>query len=893
MRRKHSFLVYGTNLLIISVIFVCLYHQFIFAGKMYAYSDIGLDTIEQYLPITVYEINAFRDAVTGVFDLNYGFGAFVDSLVYKYLIPFNLPLLICGTEYLHIGLLLSMYVKYVMIFAFGFLFFCRILKNEFAASVCAILWTFSGYAVLWGQHYTFLSVITAFTIVMYAFQLFLDEDKKQWLLIPAIAFSMTISYYFVYMSCYFLAIYGAIYLSYKKKNCKYILARAGICILALVVSACMAGKQLWASLARFFFSSRTQQVFSSGSAQEILYPKRVLMSFFARLFSNNTIGVGNSFGGFTNYYECAILSVSVLALFSFVYLLQGKRWKFVLGSAGVCVLAVSMPAVSNLLVFADNTQRWTFLLIFAQVMMIGFALADLISQGITDEIKHKLVNSVCVVTVFLVVGFWILYRYYERQNNGVLNISACIVVFAVAVVYDFVAIAYCSRGAKVKGLLICALIIELVVCNYATINDRECITISQWKNQMYYDGTEDVVKWIHDQDDSVYRVNKTYNSVGEMDAMLQGYNGLAVYTSTNSSDLLNLVRSYGYSQAGNHIRLNGSDLLANTLLGVKYVITDQDVLLSPDFYNLVYDDGVHCVYEYRYWMGFGYFYPHEIKGTSGEPAQTTAEKLVANLNNCCLTYNEGLCYNEKKYTKKVSILQSLSDCNNCVTELSDVLSVGTLGIDMRLYFDIPEYESNWLISGVEIKMTPQSAGSARMMITSEDAEFVPDLCDTVYYSGDSGTYYLDNYFYLNQASRLRLDISWVPQNIVIEELNLILVDKCELRDLLRERKEACVTDVERNGNKFLFQTSSSYDAILCVPLIYDSCWEAYVDGFKVDVLKINNGLLGISIDSGDHTVELLYRDNIRELSKLISVMSILVFVLTMIIRINYLGKRRG
>ena len=170
---------YGLLLLSVSLIFLCLYGPCIFGGKLYAYSDIGADTVDQYLPVMVYELDRLGEAG---YDLQYGLGDYVPDPLYKYLTPFDAPIALLGEEHLAAGILISTYIKYCLIAAAALYFFTRLLGEEKTAFLCALLWTYSGYALLWGQHYRFLTVILAFTLAICAMQLFLEEDRKKFLM---------------------------------------------------------------------------------------------------------------------------------------------------------------------------------------------------------------------------------------------------------------------------------------------------------------------------------------------------------------------------------------------------------------------------------------------------------------------------------------------------------------------------------------------------------------------------------------------------------------------------------------------------------------------------------------------------------------------------------------
>lgn len=129
---------YGLLLLAVSVIFLCLYGPCVFGGKLYAYSDIGADTVDQYLPVTVYELERLG---TEGYDLQYGLGDYVTDPLYKYLTPFDAPIALLGEENLAAGILISTYLKYCIIAAAGLYFFTRLLwrrKRRFCARCCGL-----------------------------------------------------------------------------------------------------------------------------------------------------------------------------------------------------------------------------------------------------------------------------------------------------------------------------------------------------------------------------------------------------------------------------------------------------------------------------------------------------------------------------------------------------------------------------------------------------------------------------------------------------------------------------------------------------------------------------------------------------------------------------------
>ena len=58
------------------LLFCCLYHPFLIGGKLYAYDDIGSDTIRGYLPNMIYDLHSFESGMTDMYRLDKGLGEY-------------------------------------------------------------------------------------------------------------------------------------------------------------------------------------------------------------------------------------------------------------------------------------------------------------------------------------------------------------------------------------------------------------------------------------------------------------------------------------------------------------------------------------------------------------------------------------------------------------------------------------------------------------------------------------------------------------------------------------------------------------------------------------------------------------------------------------------------
>ena len=862
--------------LLLTIIFVVLYNPFIFDGQMYAYEDIGSDTIHQYLPDYTVKTDILREGNADGYYLQVGLGKYVSGLLTFFLNPSNFALLLFGSEKLHVGLLVATYVKYVLICLFSLLYFLRVFKSEKPAMVSALLWTFSSYNVLWGQHYHFLTVMAGFSACMYGFQLYLEEDRYWYVAVPTLALLVGCNYYFTYMSAWFLIVYGILYLLFQKKGCLFILKKVGLFALLALLAACISAAYLFSAVTSFFSSNRVSQVESAISTTEMFYPIATILAFVARFFSTDLIGTANAFAGPVNYYEAAMLSVSFLFVYSVVFLLQGKhRWR-VLGILVGCTVLLCTPFTSQFLVFTADTQRWTFLLCFLQALTIGLALTEYLTQDKNTKVnKRGLIAIIAGDGVLAILGLTLIFYHYH-VGGGWLNKSSCLTVVVILLLYH-IAFLLLWKSDRKFGVLLGMIVVELILNNYATVNNRDTITVEQWYTQMYNDGTQEVVEWIKEQDDSVYRINKTYYSVYKTDSMVQGYNGMGSYSSTNSGYLVNLAKNWGYQDAGNWVGFDGTDWLANDMLGVKYIISRSEEQLDSAAMERIYDDGTFCVYKNLDWSGFGYLCFEQMPESALEGLSRGQQAFLLT-HYYYQTGDDDTPPVEMAQSYTVDLLPYFVEAYDCqITETEEGIVISNTGIDSQLHFTVPEIENGFLM-GFEVEMSTQTSSNLQIFTAAQGAGYTAKQCVSAGYDSGEVTLFLENS--TSELASLRVDPTMVEgQTLTLRAIKLVFMDAEQLEHQQTLQRENAVTDLKQDGNTFTGAITNPTDgeAMLCVPLIYSESWKASLDGEDVEVFNINGGLTGFKIPAGDHTFTLSYDNTVYTVGKAISWCAIAVY----------------
>lgn len=199
--------------LITSGLFAILYSKFILGGYAYVFTDTGADTMQiNYAQYGLFS-SLFRSGESG-YVLQAGLGMDVLSYYPAYLIPYNLLILLAPQRLLPWAVLASAYLKMITISLVGYLFYRKLMQDGIGTMAAALAWTFSGYVILWGQHYGFCTCMALFTVFMYFLQCYLNGEQR-WKsagLMITVTMLLISSYYFLYMIAfllYFMSLFTA------------------------------------------------------------------------------------------------------------------------------------------------------------------------------------------------------------------------------------------------------------------------------------------------------------------------------------------------------------------------------------------------------------------------------------------------------------------------------------------------------------------------------------------------------------------------------------------------------------------------------------------------------------------------------------------------------------
>lgn len=611
--RKIKRLWFYITIWLASFVFCILYWRFIFGINIYAYSDIGSDTIWAYIPSYQSIINKFKERNFSLHNLNMGIGDY--SFLFEEF-PFILILLFFNENNIYIGLILITYIKYFIIVLFSFYYFKSIKCKDSIACISTLFWCFTGFNVLWGQHYQFLTCIVYFTILMYCLENALKERKICWLLFSMVIAIYSINsgaLYFIFSSLIFMGLYILVRALYLKDGL-FITLKNLLKYIIYTLWGLLMG--LWSSfiwINAFFETSRASIPISIN----MLFPNlntHYLITLLGRIFSASTFGI-NNYSGYSNLYEAPILNTSVLIFFSIVCMVYYNKNNLLI-VFGVLISFI-FPIVNFIFVLSPDVTRWYFIISFISVICIGKFFDKIDNDNLIVR------KSTLLISIILPFGFITILKFITSKLNMYIDNSIVkLEILFILIYYILFMLIYC-RKSKVKNMKLVFIIfgcLEIIFSNYSIVNNRGILMVEDFQKYFFINDTKKGIDYIKENDNSLYRI-KTYNHSNWPwlnDSKIYNYYGLNTYNSINNKYYYNFINNlddvnsfYNRAKNPNYLDIATENLAVQTLLGVKYITIDNPD--NPPFgYELYAKFNSLNVYKNNNFVPIGFAYYNYI-----------------------------------------------------------------------------------------------------------------------------------------------------------------------------------------------------------------------------------------------------------------------------------------
>lgn len=526
--------------------------------------------------------------------------------------------------------------------------------------------------------------------------------------------------------------------------------------------------------------------------------------------------------------------------------------------------------------------RYSFMFCFFIIVMAYRAFEHI------ETINPNIVLAVGAVLGLLVI----LMQKLEYENLpdfiGIWFSIACIAAYMII-------LSGCNKrwlDGTISSILCIFVLLELF-CNglyCVTALDEDVTYSSRTSYVSFMERWESAADWVNETDTSFYRAEKTEHRKTN-DNFTLNLRGLTNSTSTLNADQIEFLRRMGYSSKSHWSKYLGGTPVADSLLGVKYLITTENKTLNSLWGEAVFhdDDSDTKVYQNDYALPLGYMVSSDV---------------------AALEYNK----NESPFSYMNRIVTAMLGKGETV----DVSEAGDVSVTVNLvelfkpYSDIEATTDNLDLAYVTghkryTKVTDAHAGRITWSFTpSNDYEIF------VYFPSE---YKRDTTLYLNgeEISEYFTNETWRIVSIGAqtpgEDISLSMeldADKVYLAngvDYIYYLDEALFDEVmpqlgEQGYDIESFTddhfvgtvTASEERSLFFLTIPYDEGWKVYVDGEQTQTVEVLDALTAVELTPGEHTVELKYEPSCVRYGALISASSLLVF--SVILFLEQLKRRK-
>ncbi len=876
-------------LLLTNAVFAALYHKFIIGNGVYLYSDIGSDAYTSSYPIISMLADLFQNGSFPQYELTAGLGNNIAVTYLQYLNPLKAFLLLFSKETMPVGLMLYLLLQTNVTSIAGWFFFRSYTEDERAALIPTLIWTFSGYTVLWSQNLSFGVCISMFTLVMLLLRKFLLETRfRTWLLLVGVlALFLVTNYYFFYMTGIFTVCYTVGFMLSHRKPFTDLIRRLFALLAAAVFSFIICAADIAAILSVFFGSVRGEEAVQTESL--LLLSPDHLLSTLARLLSPNILGTGDDYTGYSNYYETACLFAGALFFIALVYLLCTKKFR---RRTAILLLitsaALATTLTGKLFTLSALGQRYVFLAVFLECLCISDFLSELYRRPDKRALTVSVfIGTLCPVLILLLV------RTLGAPYGITVSSRAALFFFAPLFAYDLLLLIQAFRprpSALIPYLLTLTVCGELLIANYDSVNHRSYITDDIYTYSMYNDGTQTAAEYLASYDTGLYRVSGDSNIAFANAGMVNRFNALSAYSSTLPKSLIRLSKDQNTIEGSrNHFLSDYYDYVQYTLLGGKYLIDDGFHLISQGMEPSLMTE-IHQIYEpehgidkrileNRNALPFGYLYKKEVTPDSyrdldADEAMHILTEAYYETDGTGTAQDASSVLTHRDSAEPLLPLITESFQTDAQENGSSVV-LTTQGEGGYLIFSSEKKEGESVLQYFHAALDPEYQDQTVTMtiypLTESESAAKEAYAEFVTLNQD---YPEANLMLPDDLIGLRIDITTSPT--VLSAFELITCPG--IQSSLQGLADTDITDISFEDSTYSAHVSSEDGGMLCVPLIYDDEWQAEVNGEPVRVHNINGGLVGIPLDGGDADITIRYRIRGFDICKVISLLALIVYL---------------
>ncbi|MBQ3012666.1 MAG: YfhO family protein [Clostridia bacterium] len=805
-------------------------------------------------------------------------------------------------------------------------------KNKLAVVTFAIMYALCAYCVVHQNNTMWIDAVMWLPLVTYGLEELIKYGKYK-VFVIFLALTLASNFYIGYMVCIFVLIYYFFYmLAYKDNNVnnprkeenhflKSILRVGFFSAVAIAIAAVIVfGAYYSLQFGKNEFTNPSWEIKFKFDFYDLLF--KLLPS------SYDTVRIDG-----LPFVYCGLLTVLLAPLF-FCSKKFTTREKIASGVLILIFVFSFMISTLDLVWHGFQKPQWlnarfSFMLCFFLIFLAFRAF---------DQIKSIHASSVAAVATVIFLYLIILQNFEEDfiaklealaygPKDGKFSIHpfATVTLTIVCLVAYVSLIALMSKAKNkdlVAAVLLCVVCGELFFSGLSNINDFDS-DVSYSTHSSYNDFTEmmdPIVEVIKEYDDSFYRCEKTYYRKTN-DNMLLGIKGLSNSTSTLNKSTIDFLHRLGYYSKSNLSKYQGGTAVTDSLLGIKYIISDRD-------YSSVYGEPIFSGEDYAEHLGITV--DELIESTTAGTKYTGGQSKYYSSNDFFVYYNpnalslafaatdailEVNMKEENSYlsekNEKYEALNNPDGYTSPFTRVNAILSA-ILGEEVEV-FKAAVQNGDPVTSGctasISSKHNKYTATGDKPTVTYSYT--VPEntmlyLYFPSYYSraiklSSSTSPILDNTSSLDRCDDRIVElgaISGTEYSLTVtpngtnkdfytklDDSFIYYIDTEALADVFGriQENQLVINDNYKDDDIRGTIKTANDDQLVMTTIPYDKGWQVYVDGEKVETFEVLDSLVAFRVDdTGDHTVRFVYRSKAFVFGITLTLVGIAGFVLIIV-----------
>ncbi len=840
-------------------------------------SVLALDLNAQY----VYYFEALHEAFWGDGSIFYNWsrnlsGEYMGIIGYYLASPFTLIVMLLPRKWILTSLLIMILCK----IGTASVTFCYFLQKSrkmvpLQAMIFSILYSLMAYMVIQTIDPMWLDGVVFLPLIALGVEYLIDDGRKLNYIIP-IAMMFIANFYIGYMIGIFTAFYFVYYLFFGSEQkgrkigdyfyscCNFAVST----LVSLMLSAFMILPVYNAlQLGKFDF---TEPDFSFTTQFE---PLDIIGQLLICQYDSVNVQ------GSPEIY-CGILTLVLLPLFFLNSKIEVRK-KLGYGFLIAAMFFSMYIKPVDMLWHGGQVPNW---LPFRYSFIVSFVLLSMAATAFKhiDGIKLGHIGG----TFFGVLALVLYisgkgYEHLDMMTSIWLSIGLAAVYLVILYVHAQRVQAEKSSKYVIPILLICAISGELLYNSLHTMKDvdEEVAYSSRASYEMFVQSGKAATDLMKERDSGLYRAEKTYTRCVN-DNLAFGLKGITHSSSVMNAKTLNFIETLGYCTRSYYSRYEGSTVLSDSLLGIKYVLDRGDTPTRPLLHS-----SYQKVDEYTY-------KDKDDKDSSGNPKEKTIS-IYENPNALSIGYmaDDDILRidhlgNDNPFNSQNVLLSTLTG-NTVFDEAGQIAGVNeyytridtgepVLGaVTVSSYNGQPTYTK--MESGdptVDYRFTVEQPKEIFMFLKTENEQKVnlwlgtwdEETGDYFFPSGGYGTYFeTKNYsiislgtFEVGTKVCMRLTVDNEHNATIIKEPFFYYYNPEMLQPDIDSLKDAQL-QVEKFNDRYIKGTvTASEGEVLFTSIPYQDGWTVKVDGKKVEPVEVVKAMIGVELTPGTHTVTFSY-----------------------------------